>query len=106
MEKLSHRESPRTGRPEGGGRGAQKPDGVEATPLLPPAFERLEEIAAPTLVIVGEADVPEFVELAGVVADRIPGARHLVIPRTAHLPSLERPDAFNAAVLEFVDGLE
>jgi pimeloyl-ACP methyl ester carboxylesterase len=35
------------------------------------------------------------------VADALPNGRYLQIPDTGHLGFLERPDAVNAAVLEF-----
>jgi pimeloyl-ACP methyl ester carboxylesterase len=42
----------------------------------PPALDRLSQIHAPTLVIVGSADVPELQHLADTVAGGIPGARN------------------------------
>ncbi len=70
--------------------------------LEPPALARLGEIGAPTLVLVGEHDVPDFVESAERLARDIPGAKKIVLPGTAHLPSLEQPEAFNRLVLEFL----
>jgi 3-oxoadipate enol-lactonase len=73
--------------------------------LEPPALSRLGEIDAPTLVLVGEHDVPDFVESAERLARDIPGARKVILPGTAHLPSLEQPATFNRVVLEFLHGL-
>jgi pimeloyl-ACP methyl ester carboxylesterase len=70
--------------------------------LTPPAFERLEEIAAPTLVVVGEREVPDFRALADTLASRIPGARQSVLPGAGHMANMENPDAFNRVVLEFL----
>jgi pimeloyl-ACP methyl ester carboxylesterase len=36
--------------------------------------------------------------------DRIPGARLLTIAGAGHLSSLEQPEAFNAALREFLGG--
>jgi pimeloyl-ACP methyl ester carboxylesterase len=83
----------------------QLPVGDSATPtwMEPPALERLEAVLAPTLVIVGEDDVPDMRELAGHVAERIPNARLERVPGAAHLPSLERPDVVNRLLLDFLE---
>jgi 3-oxoadipate enol-lactonase len=60
---------------------------------------RLEEIAAPTLVIAGAEDTATPRADADVLAERIPGARLVVLPSAAHLANVEQPDAFNDAVL-------
>jgi 3-oxoadipate enol-lactonase len=74
-------------------------------PLNPPALDRLHEIGAPALVVVGEHDVPDFQGIAETLARRIPGARKEVIPGAGHLVNLEQPERFNAAVLGFLDRL-
>jgi pimeloyl-ACP methyl ester carboxylesterase len=38
------------------------------------------------------------------VAESIPGARLVTIPGASHLPGLERPDAVNPLLLEFLAG--
>jgi pimeloyl-ACP methyl ester carboxylesterase len=65
----------------------------------------LPEIQAPTLVIVGELDQPDALSSADALAAGITGARKVVIPSAAHLPSMERPAEFNRIVLEFIRGL-
>ncbi len=73
--------------------------------IQPPAAERLEEVAVPTLVIVGDEDVPDVLAHADALARRVPGARKVVLPDTAHMVSLERPEEFLRLVLDFLDGL-
>jgi pimeloyl-ACP methyl ester carboxylesterase len=58
----------------------------------------LARIAVPALVVVGRDDVFTPVADARFMHERIPGARLAVIEGAAHMPNLERPDAFNAAV--------
>jgi pimeloyl-ACP methyl ester carboxylesterase len=70
-----------------------------------PAVNRLGEIQVPTLVIVGDQDRPEIIEAADLLERSIPHARKVVIPETAHLPSMARPAEFNRIVLEFLEGL-
>jgi 3-oxoadipate enol-lactonase len=67
-----------------------------------PTLVRLGEISAPTLIIVGEADIPDVHAHAGAIQAGIPKAKRMVLSGTGHLPYLERPDAFNAPVLRFL----
>jgi pimeloyl-ACP methyl ester carboxylesterase len=63
----------------------------------------LGEITAPALVMAGEHDVEDFVGISRLLAEQLPNARPLVtIPGAAHLPSLERPAAFDALALGFL----
>jgi 3-oxoadipate enol-lactonase len=69
------------------------------------ALERLEEIGVPTLILEGERDVPEFREIARMLAERIPGARLETVADADHVIHVRRPDEFNRLVLAFLDGL-
>jgi 3-oxoadipate enol-lactonase len=69
--------------------------------LVPEIAERLDEVQAPTLVLVGEEDVDDMHVLAERFATEIPRARLATIPGAAHMPSLEQPAAFDKLVLEF-----
>jgi 3-oxoadipate enol-lactonase len=74
----------------------------EPASITPPAVERLGDVRVPTLIIDGTED-SESVHRAGeLMAQQIPGARRVVMPDTAHLPSLEHPDEFNAIVQPFL----
>lgn len=69
----------------------------------PPMAQRLAEIGAPALVVVGADDVADFQKLAARLAEELPGAWPVVtIPRAAHLPALERPAAVAEVVLPFL----
>lgn len=70
--------------------------------LEPATNERLDEIEAPTLVIVGEHDLPQLIEAASYLAGRLSDRDPVVLADTAHLPSWERPEAFNAALSGFL----
>jgi pimeloyl-ACP methyl ester carboxylesterase len=72
--------------------------------LVPDRAERLGEVRAPTLVLAGELDQPDFVTIGRHMAERIPGARYEVIPGVAHLPPMEAPEGFSRLVLDFLDG--
>ncbi len=79
--------------------------GGQPQPQKPPAIGRLHEIRVPTLVIVGDLDTHSVQQVADILAQRIPGARKVVFPGTAHMLTMERPAEFNRVVLEFLDAL-
>lgn len=64
--------------------------------------DRLGEIAAPTLVLVGEQDRTFPMAWMEELASGIRGARLVRLPGAAHLSNLERPRELNRAVLEFL----
>jgi pimeloyl-ACP methyl ester carboxylesterase len=66
------------------------------------AMRRLHEITAPTLVIVGDKDLPTVLEAADLLTESIPDARKAIIHDAAHLPNLEHPEEFNRIVLDFL----
>jgi pimeloyl-ACP methyl ester carboxylesterase len=66
------------------------------------AMRRLHEITAPTLVVVGDKDVPTVLEAAELLTTSIPNARKAIIHDAAHLPNLEHPEEFNRIVLDFL----
>lgn len=80
-------------------------DGLRASVTCLPSHdvtERLAEIAAPTLVIVGEIDEETPLAYAEVLAAGIPDARLEVIAGAAHLTPTETPAEFNALVEAFL----
>jgi pimeloyl-ACP methyl ester carboxylesterase len=66
---------------------------------------RLPEIRCKTLVLVGEEDGLTPPQAARSLAEQIPNARLVVLPRAGHLSNLENPAAFNEALGGFVAGL-
>ena len=70
--------------------------------LNPPAFGRLREIRAPTLVVVGDLDASIIFEIADSAAAQVPGARKVVIAGAAHQVNMEKPAEFEAAVRPFL----
>lgn len=71
-------------------------------PLDPPAVQRLSEVKCPVLVVAGTLDHPEIVRAAGLMVDRIPGARKILMNNTGHVPSYEQPEAFLLVLLDFL----
>jgi 3-oxoadipate enol-lactonase len=65
--------------------------------------DRLAEVAAPTLVVHGEHDVPGFAAMAAFLAEHIPGARLRVVPSSGHLVPLEHPRLTAEVVLDALE---
>ena len=70
--------------------------------LDPPAVERLHEITATTLIVVGDEDTQPIFDAVELLMEKVPHARKAVIHDAAHLPNLEHPEEFNRIVLEFL----
>jgi pimeloyl-ACP methyl ester carboxylesterase len=81
-------------------------DEAEYAPPGRPAIERLHEVRAPALVVVGERDLSDFLIIADILAENLPRARKLVVPDAGHLPGLERPEEVNPALLSFLAAVE
>jgi pimeloyl-ACP methyl ester carboxylesterase len=71
----------------------------------PPAARRLEEIAVPTLAIVGERDVFDHHAITNELSQRIPGAHKAVVPGVGHMSNMEDPARFNEVVLAFLSSI-
>ena len=67
---------------------------------VPPSAEVLATIATPTLVIVGQHDLPDFQAIAQRVAVEMPHATLRSIARAGHMANMEAPQAFNEWVLQ------
>lgn len=70
----------------------------------PPTIERLGQLPAPTLVIIGSKDAPALQNIADTLQRGIPGARKVVIEDASHHPPVEKPKEFNQVLLAFISG--
>lgn len=68
-------------------------------------IEGLGELTAPVLVIAGAEDELATADNARTVAEALPNAELMTIPRSGHLTPVEQPDLFNEAVAEFATAL-
>lgn len=73
---------------------AQRPD---RSALLP-------KLAVPSLVVTGAADQLIDPAQGARMAELMPGSRLVSVADAGHLVNLERPEAFNKAVVDFMDG--
>jgi 3-oxoadipate enol-lactonase len=68
-----------------------------------PALHRLKEIRIPTIILVGDADIPDVHAHAGAIEAGIPGSKRVVIADAGHLMYLEKPEEFSRTVISFID---
>ncbi|KAJ9653025.1 hypothetical protein H2198_007772 [Neophaeococcomyces mojaviensis] len=62
----------------------------------------LPNIVAPSLIVVGSEDKP-FLGASDYMAAKIPGAKKVVIDGAGHAVNIDRPEAFNQAILSFLN---
>jgi pimeloyl-ACP methyl ester carboxylesterase len=70
----------------------------------PDLVDRLPEIKAPTLVLVGEWD--SFLPCSRLAYETIKGARYVLVRHAGHGTPTWQPQAFERAVCEFLDAVE
>lgn len=63
----------------------------------------LETLQAPTMVLVGEADLLSPPALMRLLATHIPRCRFATVPEAGHAAHWEQPEIWNRLVLEFID---
>jgi pimeloyl-ACP methyl ester carboxylesterase len=59
----------------------------------------------PTMVVVGDRDVPCFIAMADTLAVGIPGAVYHRVPNAGHMVNMEAPAIVNRLLVEFLRGL-
>jgi len=69
---------------------------------VPPAIGRLSEIKAPTLIVIGEEDMPDILDIGNKLKAGIAGSELVLVPDAAHMVNMERPELFDRTVLEFL----
>lgn len=62
----------------------------------------LPNIKCPTLVLVGDGDQLTPPPLADEMAKLIPGSRHVVVPKSGHLSTLEQPEFVTKTLVEWM----
>lgn len=65
-------------------------------------LEQLSEIKVPTLIVVGEDDLPRPPRESEEMAKRIPNAQLAIIPKAGHICTLEQPKLVNEVLTEFL----
>jgi pimeloyl-ACP methyl ester carboxylesterase len=65
----------------------------------------LPEIKVPSIVVVGSDDAP-FLAASDYMAAKIPGAKKAVIEGAGHAANIDKPEAFNTTLVEFLGALK
>jgi len=73
-----------------------------AEPVSPPTYERLVEVRANVLFIVGDKDVASVREGAAASAARIKGAKVETIAGSDHLPQMLAPEKVNKLLVDYI----
>ena len=68
-----------------------------------PAFDRLNDLKIPVLIIVGAQDTPYILAAADYMVERIPSAEKVIIEDAAHLPNMDHPGEFQSHVANFLE---
>ena len=68
-------------------------------------LEHLPQVDLPVRVIVGDRDIPQLRAAADHLARELSDSPAVVLADTAHLPSMDRPAAFNAVLDSFLGGI-
>lgn len=67
-----------------------------------PAFDRLENLDIPVLIVVGSQDTPYILAAADFMREKIKFATKIIIEDAAHLPNMDQPLAFRDVVERFL----
>ncbi len=70
---------------------------------VPSSLPRLHEIHVPTLILVGDADIPDVHAHAGAIETAIPDSRRIVVLDVGHLMYIEKPEEFLTIVTRFLE---
>ncbi|MBM6399288.1 alpha/beta fold hydrolase [Phycicoccus sonneratiae] len=77
-------------------------DDVEEDELDPPVPDRLDELTAPVLVLLGGFDLDTTRDATERLLAGLPRARRVDWPDAAHLPSMEHPERFTDLLLDWL----
>jgi pimeloyl-ACP methyl ester carboxylesterase len=66
-------------------------------------LDRLSAITLPTLIMVGEEDPGTPVAASEAIHERIAGSQLVILPAARHLSNIEQAEAFNDALMGFLD---
>jgi pimeloyl-ACP methyl ester carboxylesterase len=70
--------------------------------IRPPTFERLGQISAPTLVLIGERDQHEFQAASNTLDERIPDSIKITVPGAGHMANMDKPQRVTREMLTFL----
>ena len=72
----------------------------------PGVRDLLPNISLPTLIMVGEEDIATVPEKSKQMHESIPGSQFVTIPKAGHMTPVEKPEAVNSAIRNFLGTLD
>jgi pimeloyl-ACP methyl ester carboxylesterase len=69
------------------------------------SWSRLPKIGVPVLALNGTLEPPEMLDAAERLASAVPNGRAETVEGVGHYPNMEKPEAFNKVLLDFLRGL-
>jgi pimeloyl-ACP methyl ester carboxylesterase len=85
---------------------ALRKPGLSQDEQRPSVWHRMAEVAAPSLLLVGDQDFTTLIERHDYLSEEMPNAFAAVLEDVAHIPTLERPDLVNSMLIQFLDAIE
>ncbi len=85
---------------------ASEGSGASRLGIEPEASARLEELLAPTCVVLGEYDTSIIHQIAEALVQRIPHAHLVQVPDAAHMVGMEHPALLASLILEHIASLD
>lgn len=76
---------------------------IEEISMVENSFHLLENIDKPLLIINGEIDVSDFLDIGSCINQKAKYSQRVIIPNSSHLPNLENPKLVNHYIMEFLN---
>ena len=67
-----------------------------------PMTDRLNEIKAPTLIMVGGKDTPDNHKVAEIIKEKVAQSRFYVVPNSGHIMNIENPSFVNKQTIKYL----
>lgn len=81
------------------------PDKYQVSPD-PPAFNRLDILHMPVLIMIGSEDKRGMKEISKAMQDRIHSSKLVTIEGSDHLPNMSSPENFKETILSFLEDFD
>jgi pimeloyl-ACP methyl ester carboxylesterase len=76
---------------------------IEEINVIDNSLKQLAKIYQRLLIINGEKDVLDFLEIGALIHKKVQQSQRKIIPNTAHLPNLENHDLVGQYIVKFLD---
>ncbi len=70
------------------------------------AWQRMDGVNAPSLLIVGDEDFTAIIDRHETLSETMPNAFAVLLEGVAHIPSIERPELVNTLLMQFLDAFD